>query len=106
LLKVKIQDLTFECIIGILPHEREKEQRVSIDVTFEYYFKEDGSNLVDYADVVSYIESTMKEKKFGLIEDAILYLRKTLRQRYEIVNLSVKIAKPDILNNCVVSIEE
>ena len=106
LLKVKIKDLTFDCIIGILDFEREKEQRVIIDVAFEYYFKDDGSNVVNYSDVVAYVEKTMKEKKFRLIEDAILYLRKTLRQRYEIVNLHVKIAKPDILDNCVVSIEE
>jgi dihydroneopterin aldolase len=106
LLKVNIQDLTFDCIIGILPIEREKEQRVILNINFEYYFKEDGSNLVDYSDVVSFVETTMKEEKFRLIEDAILHLRRVLRNRYEIVNLHVKIAKPDILSNCIVSVEE
>jgi dihydroneopterin aldolase len=106
LLKVNINDLTFDCIIGILESERDNEQRVILDISFEYYFKEDGSNLIDYADVVTYVEQIMKEQKFKLIEDAILYLRKSLRNRYEIVDLHIKIAKPDILDNCIVSIEE
>ena len=106
MLKVNINDLTFECIIGILEEERTTPQRVIIDISFEYYFKEDGSNLVDYAQVAKYIEDIMVEKKFRLIEDAILFLRKAIRNRYEIVNFKIKIAKPDILNNCIVSVEE
>lgn len=106
MLKVNINELTFECIIGILDEERTTPQRVIVDVSFEYYFKEDGSNFVDYAKVASCVEETMKEEKFKLIEDAILHLRKKLKENYNIVNLSLKIAKPDILPNAKVSVEE
>jgi dihydroneopterin aldolase len=106
LLKVNINELTFDCIIGILDEERVTPQRVIIDISFEYYFDEDGSNFIDYSKVAEYVQSTMIEEKFELIEDAILYLRKGLKSQYDMKNLWIKIAKPDILGNAVVSVEE
>ncbi|WP_423243524.1 hypothetical protein [Aliarcobacter butzleri] len=46
----------------------------------------------------------MKKEKFKLIEDAILYLTKLLNQTYEIKNLKLKISKPTILKDCIVSL--
>lgn len=106
LLKISIEDLTFDCIIGILDFEREKEQKVVLNISFEYFFNEDGSNFIDYSRVVFYIEETMKKEQFKLIEDAILFIRKGLKSIYDIKNLKVKIAKPDIMANCIVSVEE
>lgn len=106
MLKVNINQLTFDCIIGILDFERTTAQTVVVDLSFEYFFKEDGSNFVDYAKVASYIEATMKEQQFRLIEDAIIYLRQNLKEQFQIVNLKLKIAKPTILPNAIVSVEE
>ena len=106
MLKVNIEDLTFSCIIGILDFERQKEQKVILNISFEYFFNEDGSNFIDYSKVASYCEDTMKKEKFMLIEDAILHLRKYLKSNYEMKNLKVKISKPDIMPNCIVSVEE
>ncbi len=106
MLKINIEDLTFECIIGILPFEREKKQRVIINISFEYFYENDGSNFIDYSKIVSFVEKTMIKKEFSLIEDAILFIRKELKSIYNIKNLKVKISKPDILPNCVVSVEE
>ena len=106
MLKVNIEDLTFDCIIGILDFEREKEQKVILDISFEYFFNDDGSNFIDYSKVANYCENTMKKEKFSLIEDAILHLRKYLKTNYEMKNLKVKISKPDIMPNCIVSVEE
>lgn len=106
MLKVNINELTFECIIGILDEERISPQRVLIDISFEYYFDENGSYFIDYSQVANFVQVTMCEKKFELIEDAILYIRKELRNQYEIKNLWIKIAKPDILKNAIVSVEE
>ena len=106
MLKINIEELTFSCIIGILDFEREKEQKVIVNVSFEYFFVEDGSNFIDYSKIVYYIENSMKKERFKLIEDAILSLRKYLKSTYEIKNLKVKISKPDILPNCIVSVEE
>ena len=106
MLKVNIDDLTFNCIIGILDFEREKEQKVVLNISFEYFFEEDGSNFIDYSHVAAYCEKTMKKEKFKLIEDAILHLRKYLKETYPLKNLTVKISKPDIIPNCIVSVQE
>lgn len=106
MLKVNINDLTFTCIIGILEHERINAQKVILDISFEYFFNDDGSNFIDYSHVASFAQKSMENEKFKLIEDAILYIRKGLKGKYDIKNLKVKIAKPDIMPNCVVSVEE
>ena len=41
-MKIEISDLTFNTIIGILDFERIKEQRVIINLSFEYNFSKDS----------------------------------------------------------------
>ena len=106
MLKVNINELTFSCIIGILDFERINEQKVILDISFEYFFNDDGSNFIDYSQVAFYAQSSMESEKFKLIEDAILFIRKGLKAKYELKNLKVKITKPDILPNCIVSVQE
>ena len=106
MLKISIEDLTFNCIIGILPSERTNEQKVIVNISFEYFYKDDGSNFIDYSEIVSLVEEIMVKKEFTLIENAIIFVRKELKNNYKIKNLKIKISKPDILPNCVVSIEE
>jgi len=101
-MKVEIKDLKFKCIIGILDFEREKKQKVIIDISFEYEFKEDI--FIDYSEISSLVEKQMKKQRFKLIEDAIIFLKTKLYKMYRLNNLNISIAKPNILNNCVVSV--
>lgn len=103
-MKISIEKLTFKCIIGILDFERIKKQRVVIDIFFEYDFLNKDS-FIDYSKVAAKVEKTMKEKKFELLEDAIATIEKQLKKKYPIKNLKIKISKPDILKNCIVSLE-
>ncbi len=106
MLKINIEKLTFDCIIGILDSERLTPQRVIVDISFDYHFNDTTKEFIDYSLVAQLIESTMKDQQFLLIEDAILYIRKLLKERFKINNLWLKITKPDILPNCIVSVEE
>ena len=45
----------------------------------------------------------MKDKKFELLEDAVLHIKQTLLKQFKIQNIDIKISKPNILNNCVVT---
>lgn len=101
-MKVEIKELSFKCIIGILDFERVKKQKVVVNISFEYKFKKDI--FIDYSEVSSFIESKMKKKKFLLIEDAIIYFDTKLYKLYKVNNLQIKISKPDILKNCIVSV--
>jgi len=101
-MKIKIQNLTFDCIIGILPFERKTKQKVIINVSFKYKFKD--NEFINYADIANYIEETMKIEKFLLIEDALLVIKKYLKLKYSINKLKLSISKPNILDNCEVSV--
>ena len=101
-MKIEISDLTFKCIIGILDFERIKKQKVIIDLSFEYDFSKDL--FIDYSEISNLIKSVMKKEKFLLLEDAILHLKNLLNNSYQISNLYIKISKPNILKNCIVSL--
>lgn len=102
IMKIEITDLSFKCIIGILDFERIKKQKVLINVSFEYEYSKEL--FIDYAEVSNLIKTTMKKEKFFLLEDAILYLESLLLNSYKITTLKIKISKPNILKNCIVSL--
>ncbi len=99
---IKIKNLHFKCIIGILPFERETEQKVIINLSFKYIFTK--NIFINYADIANYVTESMKENKFLLIEDALLYIQNGLNSKFQIKKLKLSIAKPDILDNCEVSV--
>jgi len=101
-MKIEINDLSFKCIIGILDFERVKKQKVIVNLSFEYEFKEDF--FIDYSEISSFVEKKMKKRKFLLIEDAIIFLEAKLYKLYKINNLIINISKPNILKNCIVSV--
>lgn len=101
-MKVKIEKLTFKTIIGILPHERESKQKVIIDISFKYDYK-DGE-FIDYSEIALVVKQNIKKGKFGLIEDAIIDTKELLKYQYGLKKLKIKITKPDILKDCIVSV--
>ncbi len=105
-MQVYIEKLTFKTIIGILPFERVKKQKVIVDLSFKYIFssKNNSDDFIDYSEVSSLVKITMKKKKFKLIEDAILTLEKKIYKKFKLKNLKIKISKPDILKDCLVSV--
>jgi len=99
---IRIEGLTFETIIGILDFERHTPQRVSVDCVIGY-----EGEYVDYAVVRELIIHTVTKGAFGLIEDALTHLISEIKTRFpQITTLSLRIAKPDIFDDCTVSVEE
>ena len=101
-MKIYIEDLKFQCIIGILDFERVQIQDVTLNLTIDYEYKDE---FINYADVVTLLKLTMREKKFLLIEDALDELSSTLQKEFSKINvLYLKITKPSILPDCKVSV--
>jgi dihydroneopterin aldolase len=99
---VNIEDLTFNAIIGKLPFERKNKQRVIVDLSFEYIYM-DGE-FIDYAKVVKLIKQIIRKERFYLLEEAVIILENELIQYFNMSNIKLKISKPDIIKNCVVSV--
>ena len=102
--KLYIQDLKVSAIIGILDFERKSEQNVVIDAQIEYF--KDGDHFVNYKYVAETIESNLKKREYGLIEDALKDIMIRIKEDYPMISsIRMKISKPDILENCVVGVE-
>ena len=102
---IHIEDLTFNVIIGLLDFERDKPQRVIINLEASYDYSD--NNFIDYADMVLLIQNELKEKRYELLENALIGLKKILYTTYpNLETLSLKISKPDILPECTVSLSK
>ena len=102
---IHIEDLTFDVIIGLLDFERDKPQRVIINLEASYEYSDD--QFIDYADMVFLIQKELREKRYELLENALLGLKELLYTTYpQLQTLSLKISKPDILTQCTVSLSK
>jgi dihydroneopterin aldolase len=102
--KLYIEDLRVFAIIGILDFERENEQNIVINAEIEYF--KDGDHFVNYKYVAQSIESNLKKRKYGLIEEALKDVMIRIKEDYPMISsIRMKITKPDILENCVVGVE-
>lgn len=102
-MKILIEDLTFDAIIGILPQERTTPQRVRIECIIDYRYS-DG-NFINYADVAYHIEHSVQYNCFQLVEEALESLASTLKKEFPLIQtLTLTLRKPDILANCSVGI--
>jgi dihydroneopterin aldolase len=102
---IHIDALTFDTIIGLLDFERERVQKVIVDLEASYVYEDE--NFIDYALLVLLIQNELKEKKYTLLEDALLGLKNNLYSEYpQLKTLKLKIAKPDILPECSVALSQ
>ncbi len=104
-MQIHIEALTFDSIIGLLDFERDRPQKVIVDLEASYdYTNED---YINYADIVTHIQNELKEKKYELLEEALLGLKERLYTNYPpLKTLKIKISKPDILPNCSVGLSQ
>lgn len=102
---IHIESLTFDVIIGLLDYERDKTQQVIIDLEASYDYV-DGQ-FIDYADMVLLIQNELEEKRYELLEDALLGVKSLLFTTYpQLETLSLKISKPHILTQCNVALSD
>jgi len=102
---IHIEDLTFDVIIGLLDFERDRPQRVIINLKANYDYSDD--KFIDYADMVLLMQNKLKEQRYKLLENALLGLKELLYSTYpQLLSLSLKISKPDILDTCTVSLSK
>jgi dihydroneopterin aldolase len=100
---IEIKNLSFDAIIGILPAERIKPQKVIVHVELDYEYK--NGVFINYVDLASLIKNSIIKNKFRLIEDALLSLHVEIKNQFsQISSIRLKISKPTILDYCDVSL--
>ncbi|MCX6051305.1 MAG: dihydroneopterin aldolase [Campylobacterales bacterium] len=100
---IHIEDLKFQCIIGILDFERVTLQDVIITLVLDYDYKKD--KFINYVEVVDLIKNEMILNEYFLIEDALNNLTTKLVNNFSsIQKINLKITKPSILRDAKVSV--
>ncbi len=99
---IHVENLKFQCIIGILDFERVKPQDIIVNLSIDYNY-EDG--FINYADIAKTVKENMIKNEYLLIEDALESINLMLIKEYLSINsLDLKITKPSILPDCKVSV--
>lgn len=96
-----VRDLEIEMSIGTLDHEKEKKQRVVVNIELavvpnDKWEKDDIQNVVSYADIVEKIQSLAGEKHFNLVEVFAEKIAALCLNDPRAQEVSVQIDKPDI----------
>jgi len=102
---IHIEELTFECIIGILDFERLKAQKVIIDLTIDYNYSDDF--FINYVEVITLLKEDMIKNRYELLETALNELEVKLLSAYpQIEYFNLKITKPNILQSVKVALSK
>jgi FolB domain-containing protein len=100
---IRIDELRFSAIIGLLPHEREREQELIVDLEIDYDYRR--GEFLDYARIAEETVVHLREGRYELLEEALLGLEARLRAGHpEIRRLRCRLTKPHILPHARVSV--
>ena len=102
---IHIENLRFHTIIGLLDFERVEEQEIVANLEIDYRYRK-GAYL-DYARVAEIVETHLRQKRYELLEEALLGLKSLLIETFpEIRRLSCRLTKPHILPHAEVSLSQ
>ncbi len=89
----------FKCIIGILPFERKKKQKLVIKL------KAKSDEFLNYARVLNFVKQSYKKQKFHTLEESLEFLSEALKKEFPALNsLKISAFKPKIIKNSKVGV--
>lgn len=99
---IAIEGLKVSCIIGTLPRERVKKQRVLIDLTFPADIRkaarrDDLRDAINYKKLTEHVTSFISKSRFFLIETLAERLAKNLLAAFNLRQLTLRVSKPNAL---------
>jgi dihydroneopterin aldolase len=104
-----VKDLRIECVIGILPEERDRTQAILVDVEFDYDIaaavaSEDIAAAVDYAAVARSVQALAERRRFLLIETMAEETAAMIFAQARVVRaVRVEVRKPAAIANAACS---
>lgn len=109
-----LEDFIVEAIIGILPNERQKAQRILVNAEFTYVWnpqtqssKKLGAEkrFLDYRILRDFIKESFGHQ-FGLLEEAQEYFYREIPLRFpQVKEFWIKITKLETFEDCNISIK-
>lgn len=102
--KIFIQGLEVLCILGTLPKERKKKQRIMIDLEFETSVpkaarRDDLRDALNYKKIAESATRFVSKSRFHLIETLAERLAQNLLKEFKLKHVSLRIDKPAAISN-------
>lgn len=97
--KVFVRGLKTDCIIGILPEERVKPQRLVVDLELKIPLWEAGVSAdldksVDYAKLSQRVKDYVQKRRANLLEELAVELCELINKEFHVSGVTVRLAKP------------
>ena len=98
--KIFVNDLRIECIVGILPAEREHSQPLLVSIELEASLEEAGrtgslEKSIDYALLSERVKSYVVDRKAGLLEELAVELCDLIEKEFKPVSVKIRLNKPE-----------
>lgn len=94
MITILVENLEFDCIIGLLEFERTRVQKICINAKFR------ADEFLDYALICEIIETDFKKEKFLKVEDALNFFKSKFKSKFKTLNyFYMKIIKMEIIKN-------
>ena len=102
--KIFIHGLEISCIIGTLPRERKKKQRIVIDLEFPAPVKraarrDDLRNTLNYQKIAGRATAFVSKSRFYLLETLAERLARALLREFKLKHILLRVSKPDAIRN-------
>ena len=102
--KIFLQGLEIPCIIGTLPRERKKKQKVVIDLEFSAPVKraasrDDLRDALNYQKIVERAMEFVSKSRFYLMETLAECLAQALLRELKLKNILLRVSKPNAIRN-------
>lgn len=102
--KILINGLAAHCIIGTLPNERRRKQKILIDLEFpapvrQAAREDDLRKALDYQKVAKRATDFISGSRFYLIETLADRLASLLLKEFRIKNITLTVSKPGAIPN-------
>ena len=102
--RILVSRLAIDCVVGTLPHEREKPQRILVDLTLECDLSKAGStddltHAPDYARAAQMARDFCAGRKALLLETLAEGIARMLLAEFPVQAATVRVAKPAAIPN-------
>lgn len=98
--KIFVNNLKVECIIGILPYEREHSQPLLVSVELETSLEDAGrtgslEKSINYALLSERVKSYIVNRKAGLLEELAVELCDLIEKEFKPESVKIRLNKPE-----------
>lgn len=102
--KIFIRGLEVSCIIGTLPRERKKKQKVMIDLEFPAPVRtaarrDELRDALNYQKIAEIAMEFVSKSRFYLLETLAERLARALLREFKLKNILLRVSKPNAIRN-------